>query len=110
MSNTFKHKKKGFVNALEKEVGVRNWPQRHTHEDPINTEYKRNYNEAEYWWDDVYGYNLYNSAPGWWCNLMMERPARRKTKNLCKKVVLAELEEAEEIMFPLAKKPHDYYW
>lgn len=55
------------------------------------------------------GYRGMSSTPGWWVNEFMTRPQRAKTRALTHKVMaLDDLEDAPE--FPLAKKPHIYYW
>lgn len=49
------------------------------------------------------------SSPGWWVREMMTRPQRAKTRELINEVKkLDDLENAPE--FPLARKPHIYYW
>jgi hypothetical protein len=48
-------------------------------------------------------------TPGWWTRVMMTRPQRAETRQLIEKVKrLDDLEESP--LFPLAKKPHQYYW
>jgi hypothetical protein len=50
-----------------------------------------------------------SATPGWWTRAIMTRPQRAKTRQLLGKVKhLDDLEEAP--LFPLAKKPHIYYW
>lgn len=48
-------------------------------------------------------------TPGWWVHDMMTVPQRAEVRELLGRVMrLSDLEDAPE--FPLAKKPHDYYW
>lgn len=109
MSNTYKHKKKGFINALEKQHDTYGWLCS-TSVNLVNEEYKRKYGRID-WWDDIYGYNYYSRDPSWWRRLMQEKPARRETKMLCREITKAnDPEWAEEVVFPLARKPHIYYW
>jgi len=49
------------------------------------------------------------TTPNWWINAMMTRPQRAEVHRLL--VItqrLTDLENTPE--FPLAKKPHIYYW
>lgn len=49
------------------------------------------------------------STPSWWINEFMTRPQRQKVRQLVSKTFrLSDIEDAPE--FPLAKKPHIYYW
>jgi hypothetical protein len=48
-------------------------------------------------------------TPGWWVHEMMDVPKRAQVRNLINKTLrLFDLEEAP--LFPLAKKPHHYFW
>jgi len=50
-----------------------------------------------------------SSAPHEWIHLMMTKPQRAKTRILLELVL--KLKNLEEIpLFPLAKKPHVFYW
>lgn len=47
--------------------------------------------------------------PGWWTREFMTVPQRARTRTLIGK--LHRLEDLEEApLFPLAKKPHIYFW
>ena len=49
------------------------------------------------------------TTPGSWTRLMMTRPQRQRVRKLSDDLKrLADLEDAPE--FPVAKKPHAYYW
>jgi len=48
-----------------------------------------------------------NYTPSAWTNTMMTRPARAKTRDLLSKAKTRDVDLTE---FPLAKKPHVYYW
>lgn len=48
----------------------------------------------------------YSDRPSWWFNLTSDRPNRRKVKCLCNKILNGELEDA---LFPLARKPKEYW-
>ena len=48
-------------------------------------------------------------TPGWWVNEFMTTPQRAETRDLLRRVLkLRDPEDAP--LFPLAKKPHLYYW
>jgi len=48
-------------------------------------------------------------TPSWWIRAMMTRPQRQEVRRLIKRTMeLADYEDAPP--FPLAKKPHHYYW
>lgn len=49
-------------------------------------------------------------TPSWWINEFMTVPQRQEVRRLVHKVRHLPLEDAGELMFPLAKKPHHYYW
>lgn len=51
----------------------------------------------------------YRSTPSEWVNKKMTRPQRVKVRALLRGVVKDEL-DSSEVMFPLAKKPHIYFW
>lgn len=49
------------------------------------------------------------STPSWWVNVQMTRPQRQQVRRLLSKVMLLrDLEDTP--LFPLGKKPHEYYW
>lgn len=48
-------------------------------------------------------------TPSWWIRQMMTRPQRQEVRRLVKRTMeLVDCEDAP--LFPLAKKPHKYYW
>lgn len=50
-----------------------------------------------------------HQTPSWWVREMMTKPQRARTRNLLKKVErMKDLEDPP--LFPLARKPHVYYW
>jgi len=50
------------------------------------------------------------SIPSWWIREFMTVPQRQEVRRLVNKIHHLSLEDAAELMFPLAKKPHEYYW
>lgn len=51
------------------------------------------------------------NTPSWWVRDFMTEPQRQEVRRLIHQVRRSAcLEDAGEIMFPLAKKPHHYYW
>lgn len=49
------------------------------------------------------------STPSWWVREYMTAPQRQEVRRLVRKVLLmSDLEDTP--LFPLAKKPHLYYW
>lgn len=49
------------------------------------------------------------STPSWWISVSHTRPQRSQTRQLISKTMrLLDLEDTP--LFPLAKKPHHYYW
>jgi hypothetical protein len=61
------------------------------------------------WRGDSGGPGSYSGAPSWWTREFMTKPQRAKVRKLLHVVLhLHNLEDAP--LFPLAKKPHDYYW
>jgi len=46
------------------------------------------------------------SYPGWWDTMFHHRPRRQKELLAKRRVLKGE----EEILWPLDKKPHHYYW
>ncbi|AHF77889.1 Phage protein [Sodalis praecaptivus] len=52
----------------------------------------------------------YGNSPGWWVNLFMNRPRRRKNKALCR-AIMQGCRDYDGVAFPLGNsKPHVYYW
>lgn len=48
-------------------------------------------------------------TPGWWVHDMMTVPQRAEVRQLIGKTLrMQDVEDAP--LFPLAKKPYDYYW
>lgn len=54
-------------------------------------------------------YTNYSTAPSWWTHLFSNIPKRRQETSLIRKV-LTNPEEADALLFPLARKPFVYYW
>ncbi len=51
----------------------------------------------------------YQSTPSWWVRICMSKPHRAGTRRLLAETHrLVDYEDAAE--FPLARKPHEYYW
>lgn len=50
------------------------------------------------------------STPSYWVREYMTKPQRANVRALIHKVHTLSLDDAGELMFPLAKKPHEYYW
>lgn len=49
------------------------------------------------------------NTPSWWTRLMMTRPQRQEARRLITQLYrLPDIADAPP--FPLAKKPHIYYW
>lgn len=54
-------------------------------------------------------YHYWMHTPGWWTRQVMTRPQRATVRGLIAKLHrIQDLEDAP--LFPLAKKPHIYYW
>ena len=51
---------------------------------------------------------LVMSEPGWWTHATVIQPARIKTHRLEHRIVRGC--DAELLLWPDCKKPHDYYW
>jgi hypothetical protein len=49
------------------------------------------------------------TTPSIWVRDMMTVPQRAKTRALLRKVLKGEV-DADEVVFPHARKPHIYYW
>ena len=55
------------------------------------------------------GWRWLSQTPGWWVRLFMTKPKRAETTRLLKKVGrIPNIEDAPE--FPVAKKPHKYFY
>lgn len=49
------------------------------------------------------------TTPAWWIRMAMTRPQRQRTRALCDLTLrLCDLDDTP--LFPLAKRPHVYYW
>lgn len=49
------------------------------------------------------------ATPSWWTRAMMTRPQRQHVRRLVKRTMeLVDYDDAP--LFPLAKRPHVYYW
>ena len=95
MSNTYKHKLRAKLNKEFKNLSGK--------------DYQEAWDKCLYRiWSEAYGYGLYSSCPKEWNKLHHIRPTRRKEKASCNKVTIENM--GEDIMFPLDKKPHIYYW
>jgi len=65
--------------------------------------------EIAKWHSDSGWHGDFGNCPGWWIHDFHEVPMRAKTRNILKKVKrLVDYEDVEE--FPIARKPHIYYW
>lgn len=55
----------------------------------------------------------YSATPGWWVRLRMTKPARRAAHlleaALRNRAPVSEF-EADRVLWPLAHKPHEYFW
>lgn len=65
--------------------------------------YQREYIPSSWRWIS------YSNSPGWWRRYQMLRPARRKSRQLCTKIAKDD-RGSGDVMFPLDRKPHHYYW
>lgn len=72
---------------------------------------------GEGWWSREKELARYHGDMGWsystpshWIRQYMTKPQRQEVRKLIHKVHTLPIEDAGELMFPLAKKPHDYYW
>ena len=51
------------------------------------------------------------TTPSWWVRMSMTVPQRAKVRALCRVVEKMKLDELIDYpVFPLAKKPHKYFW
>lgn len=55
------------------------------------------------------GYSFLNSWPRWHDILYHNRPRRTAEKRLARRVIKGDI-DLEDVAWPLAKKPHQYYW
>lgn len=54
-------------------------------------------------------YSTMASYPAWWDRLFHTRPRRAREKLMTKAILAGKL-DADNIAWPLAKKPHIWYW
>lgn len=59
------------------------------------------------WWPEQF--NMMANHPRWWDIMHHTRPRRAKEKALTRKVLKGAI-DAENVPWPLEKKPHIYYW
>lgn len=59
-------------------------------------------------WDDI-EYNWLKNEPRWWRKLFKHRKRRAEQRQLLTEVT-RDLDYGEGIVFPLDKKPWEYYW
>jgi hypothetical protein len=72
-----------------------------TREDAVKTEMARYHADG--------GWNM--TTPMWWIREFMTVPQRAEVRGLLRKVVKMELDNLIDYpVFPLAKKPHHYFW
>ena len=51
------------------------------------------------------------NTPSWWIRQFMTRPQRQQVRQLSQKVLQMPIGELIDCpLYPLAKKPHHYYW
>ena len=58
------------------------------------------------------GYDSYgwlNNWPAWWDIVFHRRPHRRRAAQTTRRVLLGKV-EADAAIWPVSKKPHNYYW
>ena len=68
--------------------------------EPAPPKKKRSYVEPHFYW---------MHTPTWWVRLVMTGPQRRQVRDLILKCY--RLPDIEDVpLFPLAKKPHIYFW
>jgi len=52
-----------------------------------------------------------SKSPGWWHHIFFERPARAQRRALERQALkVINLDEVDPVLWPLASKPHIYYW
>ena len=54
---------------------------------------------GDFWW-------AYGTTPSWWNRMMHNRPKRVEHRRMEQRVLRGEYEQ----VWPLDRKPHDYYW
>ncbi len=52
----------------------------------------------------------YYTTPSWFTRLYSNLPKRRESKHLCHEALKLSPEDTEGLIFPLDKKPSEYYW
>ena len=57
----------------------------------------------------VPGWDWMGSWPRWWDIVFHRRPHRRRAAEVTRAVVLDKL-DADNAVWPVSKKPHNYYW
>lgn len=60
-------------------------------------------------WPDSTGYWWGNSYPRHWDIMYHNRPRRAREKRMAHKVVAGRV-DYDEAIWPLSKRPHQYYW
>jgi len=55
------------------------------------------------------GYIWLGSWPRWWDVVLHRRPNRAANQELLRRVK-SEIVDFEDVSWPLAKKPHNYFW
>lgn len=60
------------------------------------------------WWKHGISYYPYARTPSAWTHTMMTVPHRAKTRMLIRRIEKGE--DSEGFNWPLARKPHIYYW
>lgn len=60
------------------------------------------------WWAHGVNYYPFSHTPSWWIREMMAVKARAQEKTLRHRVLRGD--DAEGLAWPLARKPHVYYW
>lgn len=53
-------------------------------------------------------YDTYKN-PSWWNRLVNNKPKRREARHLCRLITGGKL-EADAAIFPVNRKPYDYFW
>jgi len=103
---TLKGKKRDWIYSPWPEIG---WSRRagffRSLEDCEDSFYSRHPHRCQ----DRGDYIEHMSTPSWWVHDMMTSPQRAETRSLLRKVLKGEV-DMDEVMFPLSRKPHIYYW
>lgn len=63
----------------------------------------------DHFWVGKLDHFYWMTTPSHWNNQYHTRPRRAKERDLLRKVLKDEV-DAEDTVWPLAKKPHIYYW